>query len=142
MLLTPQILYKKRYIPLVWDDGGRDLAGFRNEARDCVVRAVAIGGQIPYKDAHDLLTWHGRKARRGTFYTHELLNNFFPGCLMIATCGPMSLLTIGQFIQEYPQGRYIVSIRGHALTIINGIAYDMSETGLRNKVRASWRMEG
>lgn len=36
--------------PFVFDDGGRAATGFRGQADDCVVRAVAIASGLPYAD--------------------------------------------------------------------------------------------
>ena len=32
----------------VYDDGGRNAAGFRGKAGDCVARSIAIATRLPY----------------------------------------------------------------------------------------------
>jgi hypothetical protein len=42
-------------LPWVWDDGGREEAGYRGRAGDCVVRAVAIATRQPYREVYEVL---------------------------------------------------------------------------------------
>ena len=42
-------------INYVYDDGGREAAGFKGEAGDCVVRAISIGTNKPYKEVYDAM---------------------------------------------------------------------------------------
>jgi hypothetical protein len=39
----------------VYDDGGRNAAGFRGKAGDCVARSIAIATRLPYKHVYALL---------------------------------------------------------------------------------------
>lgn len=39
----------------IHDDGGRSAAGFKNSARDCVTRAIAISSGLPYKEVYNLI---------------------------------------------------------------------------------------
>lgn len=41
-------------------------ASSMGERNDCVVRALALGANIPYREAHSILKSKGRKDRRGT----------------------------------------------------------------------------
>ena len=36
-----------------YNDGGRSKAGFKGDARDCVVRSIAIATGLPYKKVYD-----------------------------------------------------------------------------------------
>jgi hypothetical protein len=40
---------------IVIDDGGREAAGFKGSAGDCVCRAIAIASGRPYKEVNDRL---------------------------------------------------------------------------------------
>ena len=42
---------------------------------------------------------------------------------LITTYGKtrLSRMTVGTFIKEYPKGRYLIHVRGHAFAIINGV---------------------
>ena len=39
----------------VYDDGGRNAAGFRGKAGDCVARSIAIATRLPYRQVYALL---------------------------------------------------------------------------------------
>ena len=39
----------------VYDDGGRNAAGFRGKAGDCVARSIAIATRLPYRHVYALL---------------------------------------------------------------------------------------
>ena len=55
----------------IYDDGGREAAGFKGKTGDCACRAIAIATQMPYKEVYDLINEYGkaeranRKSRRG-----------------------------------------------------------------------------
>ena len=42
-------------IDYIFDDGGRAAAGYRGDTGDCVVRAIAIAGAVPYRHAYDAM---------------------------------------------------------------------------------------
>jgi hypothetical protein len=52
-------------------DGGREAAGFKGDAGDCVTRAIAIALNLPYREVYDGLasrmaaTGNARSARNG-----------------------------------------------------------------------------
>lgn len=53
-------------LPYVYDDGGRAGAGYRGDAGDCVVRAIAIATAQPYQQVYDTLAeLEGRSVRDG-----------------------------------------------------------------------------
>lgn len=47
------------------DDGGRELAGFKGEVGDCVVRAIAIATDRPYGIIYDMIKEVAKKERLG-----------------------------------------------------------------------------
>lgn len=46
---------KVQPLPWQYSDGGRAAAGYKGEARDCVVRAIALAAQLPYKQVYSEL---------------------------------------------------------------------------------------
>jgi hypothetical protein len=40
----------------VYDDGGRAQAGYKGQAGDCTVRAIAIATELPYQEVYDELS--------------------------------------------------------------------------------------
>ena len=55
----------KARLPFVFDDGGRAASGFRGQADDCVVRAVAIASGLPYTDVYQVIA-KGVGSERGS----------------------------------------------------------------------------
>jgi hypothetical protein len=43
------------HMPFEFDDGGRQAAGFKGSAGDCVARAIAIAAELPYRTVYDAL---------------------------------------------------------------------------------------
>jgi hypothetical protein len=119
-------------------DGGRDQDGFEYETRDCAVRAIAIAASIPYAHAHALLKAEGRKDRHGTklLMSEKALiktNAMVEGLHFIGT--------LSQLIQIYPRGRYYVTVRHHALALVDGVIHDQgSIAGPRSHVRRLYRV--
>lgn len=128
---------KSRRLPLIYDDGGRDLAGFKGTARDCVCRAVAIVTGRPYRDVYDELNafarQHEARRRKGSCpstarngvsnktsraYITSLGMPWTP--VMFIGSGTRVHLTPG----ELPEGRLIVAVSKHVLAVIDGVAYD------------------
>ena len=47
----------------VYNDGGREEAGFKGTTRDCVTRAIAIATEKPYKEIYDLINTFGKNEK-------------------------------------------------------------------------------
>lgn len=58
---------------------------------------------------------------------------------LITTYGKTRLnkMSVGSFIKEYPKGRYLISIRGHAFAIIDGVVIGNNEDSRRLRARVS-----
>ena len=53
------------YIPaFVYNDGGREAAGYKGKAGDCVCRSIAIAAQLPYQQVYDRLAEGNAKQRK------------------------------------------------------------------------------
>ena len=126
-----------------YDDGGRKAAGYKGDAEDCVVRAIAIATEQPYAAVYqvlfDLNRQNNRDGRcsprnRGTKkktvreYLEALGWRWTPtmqigsGCKVHLRCG------------ELPTGRLIVSVSKHLCAVINGVirdTHDPSRNGTR-----------
>jgi len=131
-------------------DGGSVASGL-DEQNDCVVRALAIAGQISFKQAYDIAAATGRKPNGGAsfqncvtrahmagYFKYELLERNWPS------------KTLSQFVQANPQGRFVVRVKSstrgwfHVITIINGVLYDSPKNGVRKgntRVLSSWSIE-
>jgi len=130
-----------RYAPYSITDGGRDKAGFTTERNDCTVRAIAIAGQIDYKDAHDLVQWHGRRNKGKTYNSTPLIDSLFPNCRLESLAGlSRCQWTLGQFLKQKLAGRFICFKRGHAFAVIDAIVYDLGTMGTKTKLSQIWKV--
>ena len=50
----------------VFNDGGREAAGFKGTTGDCVCRSIAIAADRPYKEVYDTINEFAKKERTGT----------------------------------------------------------------------------
>ena len=147
---------------MMWvpNDGGRQAAGFRGEARDCVCRSIAIVTGRPYAEVYKRLAdgtgdqragKRGRKARSAAHgistgrkwfrdYMAEMGLRFVP--LMHIGSGCTAHLRDGE--SWIPHGRVIVSVSKHYTAMIDGVIHDThdpSRDGLRC-VYGYWTTQG
>ncbi|MDA9280029.1 hypothetical protein N9P74_00555 [bacterium] len=118
-----------------------------NETNDCVVRAFMVAFDIPYKTSH---SWVKSKFKRnngkGTF-TKKYLNGvmgsvkngkrtslmgFSPRYKTSYNKGKTLVnpkykkptgYTVKSFMEQYPDGRYVIIVKGHALALVDGVLY-------------------
>lgn len=107
-----------------------------NEAKDCTVRAFAEAFNTTYEKAHSHLRKKmGRVNRKGIDFElgfEDSLQNTkvskleFKGRVKNGGRGlrEVNRMSLGKFCKEYSKGNYIVLVRGHALTVKDGIVYD------------------
>jgi hypothetical protein len=132
-------------IPFVYDDGGREAAGYRGYAGDCGVRSVAIAAALPYQEVYDAINVHAQRERprggrfrsnartgvnRATmkWYLEELGWHWTP------TMGIGTGCTVHLRADELPMGRLIVSLSRHYAAVIDGVLHDnhdSSRDGMR-----------
>jgi hypothetical protein len=135
------------------------------EANDCVVNAFARVLGITYKEAHELCATHmKRKPKCGVlaFYSHKFLTEDLhevTGHTATLVAGASRLdnrghykrqrtcdkyPTIASFLksEEAQNGRYIVSIRGHMTSVIDGVLHDdWLMPYSRKRIRRIFRIE-
>ena len=122
----------------IHDDGGREAAGYKGSAGDCVVRAVAIATGQPYQAVYDALsegcrtqrlTKRGKpigSARDGVHVRRKWFRDYMQSLgwkwtpTMHIGSGCKVHLTDG----ELPMGRLIVSVSRHYTTVIDGAIHD------------------
>jgi len=49
-----------------YNDGGREAAGYKGTTRDCVVRAIAIATERPYREVYEAMNELSKRERIGT----------------------------------------------------------------------------
>lgn len=138
----------------IYNDGGRELAGFKGEAGDCVTRAIAIANpELSYQEVYDALAEksknyansrktkvaralkkRGTSSRNGVFkaiykaYLEELGWKWTPTMFIGSGC------TCHVVANELPKGVVIVGLSRHIATVIDGVlhdTYDCSREGTR-----------
>ena len=121
----------------------------KSEKNDCVVRAIAASFNIPYDKAHKFTKEEfRRKDKSGTFGTVYTMNRlskkdgkiFNKKVEMIGEkdeyynfpklYNGKSKMTLLSFLKQYQKGTYFILVRGHALTVKNGVLIGNDNEGL------------
>lgn len=126
----PAMVERVLGIPFVADDGGREAAGFKGEAGDCVTRAIAIASDLPYREVYDELA-AGAAARGGP---RSARNGMSPevykpwlaerGWEWTPTMQIGQGCTVHLRADELPAGRLIVRLSGHLAAVVDGVLHD------------------
>ncbi len=120
---------------LVINDGGRAAAGFGSSksSRDCVVRAIAIATEIPYKEVFNELSCMASKAkliRERISPSKGVHKNVFRaymkllGWRWVPTMGIGTGCTVHLKADELPSGRLVVCTSRHLVAVIDGVIND------------------
>lgn len=121
-----------------YNDGGRADAGYKGNAGDCVVRAVAIATGQRYQDVYDALSAGSREqrktkrskskssARDGVNVRRKWFTDYMTGLGWKWT--PTMHIGSGCKVHlhdgELPMGRLIVSVSKHYTAVIDGVIHD------------------
>ena len=122
----------------VYDDGGRKAAGYNGSAGDCVVRAVAIATEQPYKVVYDALSEGCRtqrltkrskpkgSARDGVNVRRKWFRDYMQslGWKWTPTMHIGSGCTVHLTDGELPMGRLIAVISKHYTAVLDGVVHD------------------
>lgn len=122
----------------VHNDGGRSAAGFKGNAGDCVVRAIAIATEQPYMTVYDALSRGARSARvtkrcprkssarDGVQVKCKWFQDYMKsiGWKWTPTMHIGSGCTVHLADGELPAGRLIVSLSKHYTAVIDGVIHD------------------
>lgn len=121
-----------------YNDGGREAAGFKGNAGDCVARAVTIASGRPYAEVYARLAEGtgsqraGKKgkrsasARNGINVTRKWFKDLMVewGFVWVPTMTIGSGCKVHLRADELPAGRLVVSVSGHYTTMIDGVIND------------------
>jgi hypothetical protein len=119
----------------IYNDGGREKAGYQGTTSDCVTRAIAIALELPYQkvydDLHALLKADKRRIESGKtsprqgipkHISRKYLASF--GWRFVPTMGIGTGCKVHLRADELPKGHIIVKVSKHLVAVINGIIYD------------------
>ena len=129
--------------PFQLNDGGREKAGFKGGAGDCVVRSIAIAANLPYMKVYEDLRLanesyaqlrNDRLAKRlnakGSSPRNGNHRNVFHDYILAQGFTWVPTMKIGAGCQvhlrasELPAGILIVKVSKHLTAIINGVIQD------------------
>jgi len=126
-----------------------------NEANDCTVRALANASGMPYKLAHKIMAKAGRKVGHGMTadewvpvlnrlgFTLEAIYGTTRGAKYMSFKTGMSArpgITLENLIPRLGNGRFIIKIRGHVLTVVDGNVIDYGHNSAGSRVQAVYKL--
>lgn len=135
--------------PFQWNDGGREQAGFKGVAGDCVVRSIAIAANLPYIQVYEdlrlaneryALSRNDRLAKRlnckGSSPRNGNHRNVFHDYIVAKGFEWVPTMKVGAGCQvhlrpeELPSGTLIVKVSKHLSAIIDGVIHDTHDPSL------------
>lgn len=125
----------------------------KSETADCVVRSFASAFKVTYDEAHQFVGQKfNRQNRRGTSRFVPIMNGMAShgtnlwgktlrrigngnskNSMTYSDKGVVRNMTTFQFLKRYPKGTYMVTVRGHAFTINDGVVIGNHEDVLKTK---------
>jgi hypothetical protein len=120
----------------IFDDGGREAAGFKGTAGDCVCRSIAVATGIPYREIYDALNELAKSERIGKRKksVSSARTGVYPvtyrkylaslGWKWVPTMQIGQGCTVHLSAAELPAGRIIVKLSRHLTAMIDGVIHD------------------
>ena len=129
-----------------YNDGGRAAAGFKGSTGDCVVRAIAIAGNLDYQQVYDELNEAAqrerpRKGRSRSSSRTGVKRNTIRRYLKDLGWSWTPTMEIGSGCQvhlradELPSGRIVVALSKHLAAVIDGTVHDIDPDVARGGTR-------
>lgn len=135
----------------------------QSEKDDCVVRAFASAYGVTYDYAHKKVAEvFGRKNRQGTAYFSLTMNALASKEIKFNRKGVTPIkediglsywfevkgkstlrnMTTAKFLEKYSKGTYIVTVKGHAFTIKDGVVIGNPEDATQRKkvIFGAWKI--
>jgi len=130
----------------IYDDGGREAAGYKGKTGDCVTRAIAIACELPYQEVYDALNIaraNPVKASPGT--RRKLMNSSSRTGIFRRTSQQfleeigwtwVPTMEVGSGCQvhlardELPDGRIICKVSRHLVAVIEGVIHDTHDSSI------------
>ena len=132
-----------------YNDGGREAAGFKGKAGDCVCRAVAIAAELPYQEVYTRLAEgnatqraskrtakRSRSANNGIYTTRKWFKDYMLelGFTWVPTMTIGSGCKVHLKADELPAGRLVCNVSRHCVAVIDGVVHDNHDS-TRNGTR-------
>ena len=135
----------------------------KSETNDCVVRAFASAFNVTYDFAHKKVAEiFGRKNGQGT-YSFSLIMRVLESkevrinrkkvktiskdvnlsyWIKVKGVNTLRSMTTAKFLEDYPKGTYIVTVKGHAFTIKDGVVIGNPDDATKRKktIYGAWKI--
>ena len=121
----------------------RILTGYSRceERNGCVPVSTAILTGKPLWKTLDAWRWFGRHPRQRVNAASALgLASTMLDHRFTRVGGP-ARISLGRWVAENPEGRFLVLTRNHAIAVVDGIVYDWLPGGERRRVLCWYRVE-
>lgn len=109
--------------------------------KDCVVRAVSTAFKKDYLEVRRELNRAKRELGYSSYKDRKFLYDYlnkYERLLFKGVTG-QERTKVHDFLKEHPTGTYIVSVRGHVTTVIDGFLYDTWDCGYLT-VYTAWKI--
>lgn len=120
----------------VYNDGGRQKAGYKGATGDCAVRSISIATGRDYKEVYDSINALGKQERTGkrkrgksnarTGVYKQAVRKYMQsiGWRFVPTMFIGSGCRVHLTEKEIPTGRLVVCVSKHFVAVINNVMYD------------------
>ena len=124
------------HMPFIYDDGGREAAGFKGHTGDCGCRAAAIVTGQPYREVYDAINVLAKDERIGkrkrtrsharTGVYRKTLDRYMKsqGFEWFPTMAIGSGCQVHLAAGELPEGRLLVRVSKHFTAVVDGTVRD------------------
>ena len=101
---------------------------------DCTKRAIALATGMDYRDVARGLNEHKRLTGAKVFYEKGNPRSYVENVLgfgrqVVPKREDGTRISVASFAVAHPQGRYILSVRGHWTCLVDGVLYDTWNCG-------------
>ena len=143
--------------------GINDSSLAKSETNDCVVRSFASAFNVSYDFAHKKVAeLFGRKNGQGTYCFSLVMRQMevqdvrinrkkiktiskdvnLSYWIKVKGVNVLRSMTTAKFLEDYPKGTYIVTVKGHAFTIKDGVVIGNPEDATQRKknILGAWKI--
>ncbi len=127
----------------IFDDGGREAAGFKGQSGDCVCRSISIATGKPYREVYDSLNTLAKlehpsrrkrddkgsrsSARSGVYRVTYQKYMESIGWTWVPTMKIGSGCKVHLRSHELPAGNLVVRVSKHITAVIDGVLHDTED---------------
>ena len=99
----------------------------KNETNDCIIRSIACATNRPWQDVMremcDIAIEKYLMPNDGAVVDEYMYRR------KIFVYSPTNEITVAEFAKQNPTGRYVICVKDHGLSIVDGDYYDLTDSG-------------